>query len=80
MRDDDLSAQQVETAVNLPVAVVIPDDYQELIRAINHGDPLSIQRRSSFTRKIARWASDLLDAGISKEDIESKKKGFAFWR
>jgi pilus assembly protein CpaE len=80
IKDDDLSAHQIETAVGLPVAVVIPDNYQELVRAINHGEPISGQHRSAFSRQISRLSSDLMKDSARLDDTEPKKKGFAFWR
>lgn len=80
MKDDDLSAQQIETAVHFPVSVVVPNHYEELVRAINHGEPISLQRRSDFIRQIAKWASELTNGDGNRQETESKKNILAFWR
>lgn len=78
--NDSVSAQQVESAVHFPVAVSIPNNYSELVRAINTGEPIPPRRRSDFTTQIDKWANRVAQAqSVSK--AETRKHGlFTFWR
>ncbi len=78
-RDDDLSPEQIETAFGYSVSVTVPNNYTELLHAINHGEPISPQRRSEFNRQIASWSSQIVDGNLKNQEAV-KKKSFAFWR
>jgi pilus assembly protein CpaE len=78
-RDDDLSPEQIETAFGYSVSVTVPNNYTELLRAINHGEPISPQRRSEFNRQIASWSSQIVDGNLKNQEAV-KKKSLAFWR
>jgi pilus assembly protein CpaE len=60
-----LSDEQIEKALNRPVSVRIPNSYNELIRSINAGEPIS-SRKSDFRAAIQKWAGDEIAAGQSK--------------
>jgi pilus assembly protein CpaE len=78
--NDAVSAEQVESAVRFPVSVTIPNNYAELVRAINAGEPISPQRRSEFTTQISKWANRIAQTH-SVPDVEAPKPNrFAFWR
>jgi pilus assembly protein CpaE len=79
--DDDLSAQQIEAAFGYPVGVTVPNNFAELLRAINTGEPISLQRRSEFNRQIGCGCSQIVTGVADYERTSPKKKtGFAFWR
>ncbi len=76
---DTIGPEQIEKAIRCPVSLSIPDNYVELVRAMNSGEPVSLQRRSEFTTQISKWANRLTHAGVKTESPSSKKK-FAFWK
>jgi pilus assembly protein CpaE len=78
--DDAVSAAQVEDAVRFPVSITIPNNYGELVRAINAGEPISPQRRSDFTTQIGKWSNRLVHAHATVGDESQQRKRFAFWR
>ncbi len=75
---DAVSKEQVESAVRFPVSVSIPNNYAELIRAINAGEPIPPHRRSEFTAQVSKWASRLVHANPEAE--APKRRSFAFWK
>lgn len=76
---DALGRDQIEKAVGLPVHLTIPNNYIELQRSINAGEPISSQLRSDFTMTIDKWASRL--AGVDKvAQVSVAKKLLSFWR
>jgi pilus assembly protein CpaE len=77
--DDAISPEQIEKAVRFPIYISIPNNYAELLRAINAGEPVNSQRRSEFTTQIGKWAKRLALAGENSEPVAPKRK-FAFWR
>lgn len=77
--NDAVSAEQVESAVRFPVSVTIPNNYAELVRAINAGEPISPQRRSEFTAQIGKWAKRIAQTH-AMPDAAPKTNRFAFWR
>lgn len=77
---DAVNKDQVESAVRFPVSVTIPNNYMELVRALNAGEPLSPQRRSDFTSQIGKWANRIVQSHSSAQVEGKKRKSFAFWR
>ena len=77
--NDSIGAEQIEKAVRFPIHITVPNNYAELQRAINAGEPISSQRRSDFTTQISKWANRLAFAGEKSAASEGKKK-FAFWK
>jgi pilus assembly protein CpaE len=51
---------QIEKAIRKNIFRKIPNQYQEVIRAINSGDPLSVNPRSELTRSLSEWSSSLV--------------------
>jgi pilus assembly protein CpaE len=80
--DDAVPGSEIEKAVRFPVTLSVPNNFSELARAVNAGEPIPPQSRGAFTQAIARWAHTLAAAGApsaqSTEDKEKKK--FSFWR
>ena len=64
---DSLTAEQIQTAVRFPVSSTVPNNYGELLRAINQGEPISPVRRTEFNRAIAVIASQIAGTGESNE-------------
>jgi pilus assembly protein CpaE len=76
--NDTIGPEQIEKAVRFPVFLTIPNNYVELQRAINAGEPISQQRRSEFATQISKWADRLALVGAPSEAAVTKKR-FAFW-
>lgn len=58
-KNSGLSGQEVETALRRPVAVKIPNSYNEIARAINSGMPMAGHRHSNLPLALDAWADRL---------------------
>jgi pilus assembly protein CpaE len=58
-----ISRQQVEKAIKRPVNISIPNDYNELIEAINTGRPLMPDGGSDLVTSLKVWAQSLSSSG-----------------
>jgi hypothetical protein len=77
---DSVTSDQIEKAVRFPISISVPNNYFELQRAINDGEPIPPQRRSEFSQSIARWASRIVN-GMSTTSTPAEKRGlFRFLR
>jgi pilus assembly protein CpaE len=75
-----VTPDQIEKAVRFPISIAVPNNYFELLRAINDGEPISPDRRSEFNQRISRWASQIVN-GMSGTEQPAPKKGlFSFMR
>jgi pilus assembly protein CpaE len=75
-----VSRDDIERAIRFPVAVEVPNNYIELVKAINSGEPIPPQARGGFTQAIARWSqtlASLTDAGFTQTQA---KRRFSLWR
>jgi len=79
---DAIDAEQIEKVVRFPVSISIPNNYAELLKAINAGEPISAQRRSDFSTGISKWTDQVIsDSGETRSmNSVSGKKKFAFWK
>jgi pilus assembly protein CpaE len=77
---DSVTPEQIEKAVRFPISIAIPNNYFELLRAINDGEPLSPQRRSEFNQRMARWAGQIVNGFLAPEGKVAKRKLFSFLR
>ena len=75
---DSVTPEQIEKAVRFPISVAVPNNYFELLRAINDGEPISPQRRSEFNQAIGRWANQIVNGMTSPAAPAAKKKLFGF--
>jgi pilus assembly protein CpaE len=72
---DSVTPEQIEKAVRFPISVAVPNNYFELLRAINDGEPIPPQRRSEFNQAIGRWANQIVN-GMTSPAPAAKKKLF----
>ena len=81
---DSVTAEQIRKAVRFPVANAIPNNYMELLRAINEGEPVEPGRKSDFNQALAAWTSQIVGAKESErsqtQGETSSRRSFAFWR
>ena len=75
---DSITSDQIEKAVRFPITVAIPNNYFELQRAINDGEPIPPQRRSEFNQALTRWANRVVHGLSAPKPPPAKKKLFAF--
>ena len=74
-----VTIEQIEKAVRLPIAIKIPNNYSEMVRSINIGEPVPSDRKSDFSSQLMKWATVL--AGASEETVpQPAKKRFALWK
>jgi pilus assembly protein CpaE len=75
--DDAVSSQDIENAIRFPIHVAVPNNYSDLMRAINAGEPVPHQQRGAFTTAFTNWANTLANENEPKiTSTEPKKKSF----
>jgi pilus assembly protein CpaE len=74
-----VTIEQIERAVHLGIAFKIPNNYSELVRAINIGEPLTPESKSEFSLQMSKWAASLVK-GAAPVFAEPAKKKFALWK
>ena len=72
--NDAVSVEEVEKLVRFPVSIAIPNNYVELVRAINAGVPIPSGQRSGFSQQFSRWSSKL-EVGILEPEVGKETKG-----
>jgi pilus assembly protein CpaE len=77
---DSVTSEQIEKAVRFPISVSIPNNYFELLRAINDGEPISPDRRSEFNQRMGRWANQIVSGMSGQSHPKAKSKLFSFLR
>ena len=78
--DDAVTSEQIETAVRFPVSLAIPNNYSDLVKAINAGEPISPQQRGGFSQSVAKWADRLVSSANSAVPMATTRKRLTFWR
>jgi pilus assembly protein CpaE len=74
-----VTIEQIERAVHLPIAFKISNNYGELVRSINIGEPLSADSKSDFSLQMTKWAASLVRVATPAA-AEPAKKRFALWK
>jgi len=77
---DSISPEQIEKTVRFPISVAVPNNYFELLRAINDGEPIPPQRRSEFNQALSRWANQIVNGLNTPAPAATKKGPFSFLR
>jgi pilus assembly protein CpaE len=79
---DAIRQEQIEKVVKFPVSVSIPNNYGELLHAVNAGEPIWPQRRSEFTSRLTRWTHQVAgeQTPVSTLSPQPPRKRFAFWK
>ena len=71
-----VTLDQIEKAIDHPVALTFPADPASLARALDTGQPISPGQKSVFGNQIKKWAEEIAPAII--QPVETKHR-FAFW-
>ena len=73
LKGGSITDAQIEKAIQKNIYWKVPNQYAEVIKAINNGDPLSINPRSDLMRSMVDWAGSL--AGRSSAPAKQQEKG-----
>jgi pilus assembly protein CpaE len=79
--DGAVTTKDIEAAVRLPLVVSVPNNYADLMQALNAGEPVSPQHGGGFTRAIAQWTHRLvpeISPQTSKSSAAEPKRRFSF--
>jgi pilus assembly protein CpaE len=69
-----VNVEQIEKAIRLPIAIRLPNNYTELVRSVNLGEPVSPKHKSEFALQCVKWASTLVGATVTAMPAPPKKK------
>jgi pilus assembly protein CpaE len=75
---DSITPEQIEKVIRFPISFAVPNNYFELVRAINDGEPIPVQRRSEFNQALARWANQMVRGSRVMETPAAKRGLFSF--
>ena len=67
--NDSISAEQIKKIANFPVSVSIDNNYFEVMKAINAGEPANLREDSAFGRQMFKWAALTLGTGPGAQSI-----------
>jgi len=67
----DISRQDVERVLGVPVKYTFPSDYRTSLGAVNRGQPLMLQNHSSLASSFEAFARDLADVPAAAESPRS---------
>jgi pilus assembly protein CpaE len=74
-----ISLEQIEQAIGFPVSISIPNNYADLVHALNVGALIPPERNSAFAAQINKLASRICDGdGVAASGVI--KSRFSFWR
>ena len=74
-----MNSVQIEKAVRLPLSMLVPNNYGELVKAINAGVPVSTARKSEFVTQLHKWGVDIVGTAPAGEK-SPQKKSLSFWK
>ena len=52
---------QIEKTIRMPVTLLVPNSYTEVVNAINTGTPISINARTELAAALRQWVDTLAD-------------------
>ena len=68
-----LSDERIEKTLGRQISLRVPNSYNEVIRAINSGTPISSTSKSDFAAAIQKWAQELVGGSV----VEGRDKSIA---
>ncbi len=75
-----VSIEQIQAAIRMSVSIAIPNEYFELVKAINEGKPIPPQWKSEFSRQFGKWAERLVSTLSIEAHPPTSKGRLAFWK
>jgi len=64
-----LSDDRIESALGRSISLRVPNSYNEVVRAINSGTPISGGKKSAFCEAIQKWAHELGSSGNANSPV-----------
>src|ERR1051325_10308611 len=64
-----LSDDRIERTLGRPISLRVPNSYNEVVRAINSGAPVSDGKKSAFCAAIQKWAHELSSTGTANDPV-----------
>ena len=62
---------QIEKTIRMPITLLVPNSYTEVVSAINSGTPISIKTRTELATALRQWVETLADrpeqVGVKQE-------------
>ena len=77
MKGGAITDQQIEKAIRKDIYWKVPNQYNEVIRAINNGDPLSVNPKSDLMASLTEWTA-LLTGKKAHANKKQEKGMFGF--
>ena len=75
-KSSPLNVTDIETALRRKTAVKIPNDFNEIIRAINAGIPVTPSRSAGLLSAFDVWSDRLVGEGPAAEDKTKESRGW----
>ncbi len=66
-----VSLKEIEKAIRMPVSFSVPNNYIELVRSANLGEPVSPEGKSGFTAELLNWAHSLVGVTATQLTVPS---------
>jgi pilus assembly protein CpaE len=73
-----LSDAAIEKALQRPIAIRVPNNYPEVVRAINAGMPITAAQKTDFGTAVRTWAQTLAERQKSKPEAAAAHAGGIF--
>ncbi|MGI4756751.1 MAG: AAA family ATPase [Janthinobacterium lividum] len=77
--DDAVTPSQIEASIRCPISLAVPNNFGQLLEALNAGEPIAPTTRGPFTQAISSWAARLAVEAPIEAPIAPRKSFFAFW-
>ncbi|PSH05240.1 MAG: hypothetical protein CXZ00_03575 [Acidobacteria bacterium] len=68
--------EQIEKAIRLPISLLVPNSYAEVINAINSGVPISFQAKTELAEKLRDWVAMLVGSSVQAVSKPQAKRRF----
>jgi pilus assembly protein CpaE len=79
---DSLTSGQIQKAVRFPVSNSVPNNYAELLQAINQGVPVPPARKSLFNQALSTIAHQIVHGrgpqGVNESTVQTRRR--FFWK
>ncbi len=82
--NESITPEQIRKIVRFPVAHTVPNNYFELLKSINLGEPIPPGNKTGFDIALARWTAEIVGAKSAEvspppaEKVKARRK-FQFW-
>ena len=70
--------EQIEKAIRVPVQTRVSNNFAECQKAINLGEPVSVEKKTEFILQLSKWAETLTGTNGNHATKNGRKK-FSLW-